>query len=263
MLGLDGKRAVVTGGGSGIGLAAARLLAGAGAAVTVFELEEGRRSAVGSEAAFLPVDVADEAQVERAFQETGPVDVLVNNAGTGTLSSLLDLEVEEWDRIMAVNLRGPFLCTKHAARGMIRAGLRGAIVNVASINAVLPFDGIAHYCASKGGVVAFTKAAALELGRHGIRVNAVGPSFVETGLTADLSALPGILEDHAAKTLFGRLATPEEMAKVILFLASDLATFVTGQTLYAEGGTLLSGPKGYLTAFEEATGIDFSEEWSS
>jgi 3-oxoacyl-[acyl-carrier protein] reductase len=261
MLGLASKRAVVTGGGSGIGRAVARRLSEAGAAVTVFEADEEKRSAVGPGAAFLRVDVTDEAQVARAFAEVGPFEILVNNAGTGTLSSLLDLEEEEWDRVMAVNLKGPFLCTKHAARAMAKHAIRGAIVNVASINAVLPFDGIAHYCASKGGVVAFTKAAALELGPLGIRVNAVGPSFVETRLTADLSVLPGILEDHAAKSVFGRLATPDDIAKVVLFLASDLAGWVTGQTLYAEGGTLLSGPKGYLTAFEEATGLDAAKEW--
>jgi 3-oxoacyl-[acyl-carrier protein] reductase len=171
------------------------------------------------------------------------------------------MEVEEWHEVMEVNLKGVFLCTKHAARGMIRKNIHGSIVNITSINAVIPFRGISHYCASKGGVMMFTKAAAQELGPFGIRVNAVGPSFVETGITEDIAELPGVLDDHTEKSVFNRLAQPEDIAKVVLFLASDLANWVTGQTIYADGGTLLTGPKSYLTAFEEALEIDFRQEW--
>jgi NAD(P)-dependent dehydrogenase (short-subunit alcohol dehydrogenase family) len=247
---LDGKVALVTGGGSGIGRATAAALAGAGAAVAVLDLDPARADAAAEELAAAgyaasahPADVTDEASVERAVEAAaarhGGIDILVNSAGIGIRRAAIELPLADWDKVVAVNLTGVFLCSRMAARLMLRRG-GGAIVNLASI---MGFSGggiypNVSYQATKGAVVNMTRALAVEWASAGIRVNAVAPTWVRTNLTAPLLDQPGIVERIAGLTPLGRLATPDEIAWAILYLASPAAAMVTGHTLAVDGGFL-------------------------
>ena len=247
---LDGKIAVVTGGARGIGRAAATALAGAGAGVAIID-----RDAAAAEAAAHAIaqsgpaisahaaDVTDEAALERAFatvvQHRGGVDILVNNAGIALRHPSVEHPLADWDRVVAVNLTGVFLCSRIAARNMISRG-GGAIVNLASI---MGFSGgglypNVSYQATKGAVVNMTRALAVEWAQSGIRVNAVAPTWVRTELTAALLDRPGIGDRIAELTPLRRLATPEEVALAILFLASPAAAMITGHTMPVDGGLL-------------------------
>lgn len=222
---LDGKRAVVTGGARGIGAATAKLLREAGATVEVLDLESG-------------CDVTDEAQVKRAFERSGDVDVLVNNAGRAVRKTALELSLDEWDAVLNVNLRAVFLCSRTAVPGMKRRG-GGAIVNLASI---MGFSGglypNASYQASKGGVVNLTRTLALEWAPDNIRVNAVAPTFVRTDLTTPIFSSPERLRNVMEHTPLGRLPEPEDIAAAILYLCSPAAHCVTGITLPVDSGFL-------------------------
>jgi NAD(P)-dependent dehydrogenase (short-subunit alcohol dehydrogenase family) len=247
---LDRKVAVVTGGARGIGRAAAMALAGAGAAVAILDRDTAAADAtaqtIGNTAAAVSThiaDVTDEASLERAFatvaQHHGGVDVLVNSAGIGLRHAAVDHPLADWDKVVAVNLTGVFLCSRIAARSMISRG-GGAIVNLASI---MGFSGggiypNVSYQATKGAVVNMTRALAVEWAQSGIRVNAVAPTWVRTDLTAALLDQPGVGERIADLTPMRRLATPEEVATAILFLASPAAAMVTGHTLPVDGGFL-------------------------
>ncbi|HLY46280.1 MAG TPA: glucose 1-dehydrogenase [Stellaceae bacterium] len=253
---LDGKVAVVTGGARGIGRAAAVALAGAGAAIALIDRDAasaeataraitGAISGNGSGAAVSAhaADVGDEAALERAFatvvQHYGGVDILVNSAGIGLRHPAVDLPLEDWNKVVAVNLTGVFLSSRIAARSMISRG-GGAIVNLASIMA-FSGGGIypnVSYQATKGAVLNMTRALAVEWAQSGIRVNAVAPTWVRTDLTAALLDQPGVIEQIAALTPLRRLATPEEVAHAILFLASPAAAMITGHTLPVDGGFL-------------------------
>ena len=243
-----GKSAVVTGGGDGIGRAAAVLLAEAGAAVGVLDRDAVKAEAVSAEIASMggkaiavAADVTDEAAVEDAFSRVasafGAIDILVNNAGLAIRGPADTLSVEDWNRVLAVNLTGMFLCARIAARGM--RGRSGAIVNTASIMGLSGglYPNVA-YQTSKGGVVNMTRALALEWVGDGIRVNAVAPTYVKTNFIAGLMADPVKAAHVIEATPMHRLAEPEEVASAILFLASSAASMITGVTLPVDGGFL-------------------------
>ena len=246
---LAGKVAIVTGGASGIGRATCRLFGREGAVVLVTDIDEmgGRAVAeevarAGGRAAFLRLDVTFEADwlaaVTHALGEHGRLDVLVNNAGRGGLPARVAAEhvvLADWDLIMAANATSVMLGTKHAIPAMRRTG-GGAIVNVVSIYALVGSRSGASYHASKGAARALTRASAIQYAPEGIRINAVFPGFVETGMTAELHARPGVREERVALTPLGRVAEPEDIAPGILYLASDEASFVTGTELVIDGG---------------------------
>jgi NAD(P)-dependent dehydrogenase (short-subunit alcohol dehydrogenase family) len=250
--GLQGKVALVTGGASGIGRATALLLASEGAAVAVADLHgEGARavarlaSDAGGRAIAVECDVSDSAQakatVERVESGFGRLDILFNNAGIIHHASVVDTTEKDWDRIMSVNVRSIFLMCKHAVPLMIRDG-GGAIVNTASDWGLIGGPRTAAYCASKGAVVQLTRALAIDHGPQGIRVNCVCPGDTDTPLLRTEAAQLGrTVEDLVAegsRLPLGRVGAPEEIARVVLFLASDAASFVTGSALTADGGGL-------------------------
>ena len=248
--GLPGRIALVTGGGDGIGRAACRHLASAGAAICVLDRDGDRAQAVartiiddGGKAAAFGVDVTDEAGMTAAFDEIGStfgaVDVLVNNAGLAIRSPALDMPVEDWNRVLGVNLTGMFLAARLAARMMQQAGKGGAIVNTASIMGLSGglYPNVA-YQTTKGGVVNMTRALALEWVSLKIRVNAVAPTFVRTAFVTPLLSDPEKLAAITAATPMGRIAEPEEVADAILFLASPAAAMITGTILPVDGGYL-------------------------
>jgi NAD(P)-dependent dehydrogenase (short-subunit alcohol dehydrogenase family) len=248
---LSGQVALVTGGGAGIGRGVAVRLAQAGADVAVVDLDATRAErgagdvrALGRRALAIVADVSDEkavdAMVDRTVRELGRVDILVNNAGIYPQNLIADIPVEQWDRVMAVNVRGPMLCTRAAVRAMRAAGHGGRIVNLSSTESFHPtFVGLAHYGASKAAINMLTKNAALEFAPDGIQVNAVCPGAVLTeGSSAGMDA--GGREALAARIPLKRIAAPEDIASAVLFLASPAASFITGTTLLADGGYLLT-----------------------
>jgi NAD(P)-dependent dehydrogenase (short-subunit alcohol dehydrogenase family) len=217
------KRALVTGAGSGIGAAVARLLESEGATVVAADL-------TGTD---VQLDVRDEAQVARAVRD---VDVLVNVAGVGSTTTAPDTPLEVWEDVFAVNARGTFLCCKHAIPAMVARG-GGSIVNIASVAAIVGLKNRAAYCASKGAVVSLTRALAVDHVGDGIRVNAVCPGTVDTPWVRRLVDDVGeSLEALTARQPLGRLGTPEEVAEAVAYLASDAASFVTGSVLVIDGG---------------------------
>lgn len=243
-----GRVVLVTGGGGDLGVAIGRRLGDAGATVVLADVDgakaeaaAGRLANCGPGALGIVMDVADEASVTAAFAEVarryGRLDVLVNNAGIAARKASIELAVEDWARVLAVNLTGTFLCSRAAARLMM-AGNGGTIVNVASIMGLVGNALYANpaYHASKGGIVNLTRAHAAEWARAGIRVNAIAPTFVETTLTGRLLAEPGMREGILSRTPMGRLAQPGEIAEAVAFLASDAAALVTGIVMPIDGG---------------------------
>jgi NAD(P)-dependent dehydrogenase (short-subunit alcohol dehydrogenase family) len=243
------KVAVVTGAASGIGLATIRRLAAEGATVVgadVADTSEAIRdlARTGVPARFIQADVANASQVEILVSETltsfGRLDVLVNNAGVGLPKKITDTSEADWDRLLDVNLKGVFLCAKAAIPVMQRQG-GGVIVNVASELGLVGGSEIAAYCASKGGVVQLTKALAIDHAGDNIRVNCVCPGPVETPLLQSIiegsSSPDGERRSIIQKTLLKRLGRPEEIANVILFLASDESSYMTGSIVVVDGGS--------------------------
>lgn len=242
------KVAAVTGGAQGIGKAVALEFVKAGYEVSVadtdkeagMELMEQVRSLDGK-GMFLPVDVAEETEVERWFKlmldDFGRIDALVNNAGIGMNGPMLELPLESFDRVISVNLRGTFVCSQQAARAMKRQGV-GVILNIASTRAMMSEAGTEAYSASKGGLLALTHAMAVSLGPYGIRVNAVSPGWIETAdwQKASKRRQPVHSERDRMQHPAGRVGTPADIAAACLYLAGTGAGFVTGQNLVVDGG---------------------------
>jgi meso-butanediol dehydrogenase / (S,S)-butanediol dehydrogenase / diacetyl reductase len=233
----SGRRALVTGAGSGIGAAVARGLHAEGAEVVVADLRsesiEALVAELGGQASAAAVDVRDEDAVSALVRD---LDVLVNSAGVGSTTTAPETPLAVWEEVFGVNARGTFLCCKHAIPGMAKRG-GGSIVNIASVGGLVGLRNRAAYCASKGAVIAFTRAAAVDHVAQGVRVNAVCPGTVDTPWVHRLVEEVGeSLEALRARQLMGRLGTPEEVAAAVLYLASDDAAFVTGTALVIDGG---------------------------
>ncbi|HTZ69086.1 MAG TPA: SDR family NAD(P)-dependent oxidoreductase [Acetobacteraceae bacterium] len=255
LISLAGRTAIVTGGAWGLGKATARRLAEAGAAVLIGDIDMEKAAATASEISeacggarvgAINMDVADSdtiiAAANLAVRELGGIDIWVNNAGVASNTPLLDMTDPEWDRVMAVNLRGLFVGAREAARRMIAAGKGGVIVNLASLAGFMGIaPGQAAYVTSKHGVRGATRQMALELAPHGIRVLAVAPGYCQTEHTAHLASMdPELLKQipipGIAGSKLGRVGAPDDIARVILFCASDLSIFMTGSTLLVDGG---------------------------
>ena len=247
--GVQGQVAAVTGGSSGIGLCAAQALAAAGATVVILDRVRPESEVLASigtagTSQAIETDVSDEDAVEAAFatimKQHGRVDILVNNAGMAIRDAAIDLGLDSWNKVVAVNLTGAFLCARAAARHMIAAGRGGSIVNTASIMALSGgglYPNIA-YQTTKGALVNMTRALAVEWAPHRIRVNAVAPTYVRTPFIAPLLAQPDLMRRIEEMTPLRRIAEPEEISPAILFLAGPGAAMVTGHTLPVDGGFL-------------------------
>jgi NAD(P)-dependent dehydrogenase (short-subunit alcohol dehydrogenase family) len=250
---LQGKVALVTGGTSGIGRDTAVLFAKAGAKVVVAgrRESEGKETvelvrAAGGEGLFVKADVSKAAQVEtlvqRAVEKFGRLDVAFNNAGIeGQWLPITEQSEEDWDRTIDINLKGVWLCLKYEIRQMLKQGGGGAIVNMASAAGLIGLAGAGTYCASKHGVMGLTKSAALETARSGIRVNVVCPAVIETPMADRAYADPGIHKFVLGLHPIGRFGRAEEISAAVLWMCSDRASFMTGQSLVLDGG-LLAGP---------------------
>jgi NAD(P)-dependent dehydrogenase (short-subunit alcohol dehydrogenase family) len=231
---VSGKRAVVTGGANGIGLATARALAAGGASVAIFD----RERAAEEFGQWVEVDVRRRESIDAAFSAVEPPDIVVANAGIAEEEEFLDHSTERWDRILSINLSGAFHTMQAAARRM--KGRGGAIVLTASTNS---YDGearLAAYNASKAGLLGLVHTGANELGPYGIRVNAVCPGLIRTRLTERHFSSPEVLRDYFRHIPLGRGGAPEEVAQAAVFLASDLASYITGATLFVDGGQMAS-----------------------
>jgi 3-oxoacyl-[acyl-carrier protein] reductase len=243
---LDGRIAVITGGGSGIGLECARRFVREGARVVLADRNPEPLAAavaeLGPHAVGEVVDVTEEADVERmvarAVDEFGGLDAAVNAAGFGTFGFVADHPVDEWRAVIDTDLTGVMLSVKHEAQVMRAAGT-GAIVNIASINARVPAEGMSAYCCAKAAVEMLTKCAAMELGPYGVRVSGIGPGFVDTPLTAFTQVVPAIREAYVASTPLGRAGQPDDIADAALFLVSDEGRWVSGDTLFVDGASML------------------------
>jgi NAD(P)-dependent dehydrogenase (short-subunit alcohol dehydrogenase family) len=235
---LDGRRAVVVGAGSGIGRAAARALAAHGADVVCADLDEeaaAETAGRGQGMQAYALDVLDREAVRAAAMELGDVDVLVFTTGRNVRKRLLDYGDDDFDQVVALNLRGAFDLIRAFGPGMVERG-RGSIIGTASIRSLVVEPGQGVYAATKAGLVQLLRTAAAELGPHGVRVNALAPGVVETPLTAPIAAVPEWHDAYARKSALGRWAQPSELAGAVVFLASDAASYVTGSVLFVDGG---------------------------
>ena len=258
LINLGGKGAVVTGGARGIGLAIARRLAEAGAAVLLADtnVEEAKKAAGelrshGLNVQYLKCDVTEEADVQDmitgAIQKLGSINILVNNAGIYPRKFLDEMTGDDFERVISVNLTGTFLCSRYAIPEMIKKQRGGCIINIASIEAVHPSStGMSAYDASKGGVLMLTKSMARELGKHDIRVNAIAPGAIKTQgilshtkISADRTQLKE-LKSFISRMALGRMGDADDIARVALFLASELSGYITGDLIVADGGYLVS-----------------------
>ena len=251
MLELKDKVAIITGARRGMGKSHALTLAKAGAKVVAADISiedcqkvvEEIKKAKG-EAMAVKCDVTKKAEVQelvkKAVEKWGRVDILVNNAGICQFKPFLELTEEEWDRTLNINLKGYFLCAQAAAKEMVKRK-SGVIVNIASVamgQVGVGFPNLAHYCASKGGIVAMTETLALELAPFNIRVNAIAPGAIETPMIDPLKTDPKMMEGTLARIPLHRVGKPEEVSNLVLFLASDASSYITGSTVVIDGGWL-------------------------
>jgi glucose 1-dehydrogenase len=244
---LQGKVAIVTGAGSGIGKAIAQALSDAGAAVCInyfgaYEEEAKEHAKSLPHAVAVSADISDPddaaALVSTTVQELGNLHVLVNNAGIEHSVPLLDLDIKDWDAVIAVNLRGAFCCLQAAGRAMRDHGHGGSIVNISSIHEDVAFPGYASYCASKGGLRMLMRNASVELAPYKIRVNNVAPGAIITPINAATLDDPAKVHTLQRIIPLARMGQPAEVANVVVFLASDAASYVTGSTYYVDGGMI-------------------------
>lgn len=255
---LRGQTALVTGASSGIGAGVARALAAAGAAVAVnYATGADKAAAVveaieaaGGQALALRADVSSEAEVEAMFAEVleawGTLDILVSNSGIQRDAPLTSMTLEQWTSVLGVNLTGAFLCAREAAREMVRRGVRpgvsraaGKIVFVSSVHETIPWAGHANYAASKGGVKLLMQSLAQELAPHRIRVNSIAPGAIQTPINRAAWETPAALSSLLRLIPCGRIGQPEDVGRVVAWLASDDADYVHGQTLFVDGGMTL------------------------
>jgi len=268
---LDDKTVLVTGTARGVGLATTRAFLAEGARVVASDVaEDGAAAAarIAGEVAggadrlrFVAADVRDEAAIDdlvaAAEGAFGPVDVLVNNAAVTHRVPFLEMAAADFDHVLATNLRGPFLLGQRVARRMVALGRPGVITNVGSVNAQLALPDNAAYVASKGGLLQLTRAMAVALAEHGIRVNVVGPGSIDTPLQrGGMSRSPELLRRVLSRTPLGRLGRPEEVADAILYLSSARASYVTGECLYVDGGRL---PLNFTVPVDDAAVTAFRE----
>jgi len=238
--------ALVTGGAQGIGYASAEALLEDGAKIILADINEDAVLAaaekLGQGTVAMVCDMGDTAQIDAMFdaiaKDHGPVSILVNNAGVAMPNDMFDTSIEDFKRVIDINLTGTFHAIQRATKMMVDHKIEGAVVNMSSINAVVSIPTIPAYCASKGGVMLLTKATALALAPHNIRVNAVGPGSIDTAMLAGVNADPDAMAKVMSRTPLKRIGTPREIGDVVAFLASDKASYITGETIYVDGGRI-------------------------
>ncbi|WP_254544830.1 SDR family NAD(P)-dependent oxidoreductase [Halomarina pelagica] len=261
---LVSNHAIVTGGAQGIGRGIAESFMAHGASVALADIDDATATETSEEltathdgeAIAVQCDITDsesvEAMVDRTVDQFGDVGILVNNAGAAELARTWEMSESEWRKTVDVCLNGPFLCTKAVLNHILEVGHDGSIVNVSSLNYIAATDGLPHYSAAKAGVSQFTKVVAAEAGRYGIRVNAVAPGSTRTPLTEGNGLLEGkIGEEFVDRTPLGRIGEPDDIAKVVTFLCSDYAQWVTGETICVDGGQHIRGLHSYWDTLNE------------
>jgi glucose 1-dehydrogenase len=242
----DTPIAVITGGAQGIGYACAEAICESGARIVLADINaDGVAKAaetLGNGTVGITCDMGDPKQVDALFDqieaEFGAASILVNNAGIALPAPFLETTLDQFQSVIDVNLTGTFQAIQRAAKAMVSKGIEGAIVNMSSINAQVAIPNIAAYCASKGGVMQLTKAAALALAPHNIRVNAVGPGSINTAMMASVNDNPDAMKMVMSRTPLKRIGSPREIGDVVAFLASDKASYITGETIYVDGGRM-------------------------
>lgn len=242
----DKPLALVTGGAQGIGLACAKALADDGARILLADINgpgvQAAAQELGGDTVALTCDMADTDQINAMYDEIeanyGVVSILVNNAGIAIPCDFLDTSIAQFKQVIDVNLIGVFASLQRAAKAMVAYKVEGAIVNMSSINAVVAIPTIAAYCASKGGVTQLTKSASLALAPHNIRVNAVGPGSIDTAMLAGVNSNPDAMKMVMSRTPMQRIGSAKEIADTVAFLAGSKASYITGETIYVDGGRL-------------------------
>ncbi|EAP76068.1 SDR family NAD(P)-dependent oxidoreductase [Roseovarius nubinhibens] len=239
----DKPIALITGGAQGIGYASAQALAEDGYYIVLADIKESVHDAAKTLGGTGHIcDMGDVEAIHAMFDkieaEIGPVAALVNNAGIANPGDFLSYSLEDFDKVLGINLRGVFVATQRAGRTMVDKGIEGAIVNMSSINAQLAIPAIPAYCASKGGVMQLTKVAAIALAKHNIRVNAIGPGSIDTEMMAGVNANPEAYKVAMSRTPLGRPGTAREIGDVVAFLCSKKSAYITGESIYVDGGRL-------------------------
>ncbi|MFA5086581.1 MAG: SDR family NAD(P)-dependent oxidoreductase [Candidatus Paceibacterota bacterium] len=237
---LENKAAIVTGASSGIGKAIAEKFVSEGASVVFSDVNESDVSRFGNKAIFVKCDVSKSEEVDNlvkaCLEKFGKVDIMVNNAGIGSLGDTLTMEDDVWHKTIEINLSGVFYGIRSAGRAMKEKGIKGSIINMTSILGSVGFNGALAYCASKGGINQLTRSGALDLAPSGIRINAIAPGFIKTNMTKGVQEDQDLLKLVSGMTPLGYMGEPEDIANAALYLASEDSKYVTGSILYVDGG---------------------------